>query len=145
MKKLIIVIIISVLICGMMHTSCSSNPTLPRIVVMGEPDEYVTIADEMCEKLETAFKQLSNDSLEHFFSDWNAAFSFETDMQNNVIEEIYKIYKEFYQPLDVKLNSDSKYAVVQNNFRFAILDEELFDKWHWLLNTCIELLSVKKQ
>ena len=95
-------------------------------------------AEELCTKLEKAFRLSSTQNLEQFFRDWNTSVSSNTVMQDDITKTIYEIYREFYNPLDLTIlsdwqwgNTNSKFVVVQNKIYFAMAEKELFDTyWH---------------
>ncbi|MDL2227912.1 hypothetical protein LJC25_02345 [Bacteroidales bacterium OttesenSCG-928-K03] len=126
MKKYIFYIVAASIIC--FNYSCEKN---------GEIN--INSADALHKKLETAFQSSSTSNLEQFFINWNKTISSNT-VQNDFVETIYEVYKEFYSPFDLtklgdwewgnSLNSNSKYAVVQNKIYYAIVEKDVFDTWN---------------
>ena len=95
--------------------------------------------EELCAKLETAFQSSSTSDLDRFFADWNTSVSSNTG-QNDIVKAIYEIYREFYSPFDLKrlgdweggnsLNSNCKYAAVQNKIYYTVVEREVFNTWY---------------
>jgi hypothetical protein len=99
---------------------------------------------ELNSKFEVAFRQPSADSIGQVFTDWNQKIQSNTNEfinQNDTVKAVFQVYKEFYKPLDLlklgnwewgnKLNSNSKYVVVQNSIYFAVIAENDFDDYNW--------------
>ena len=127
MKKVILYLVTVSVICG--NYSCNKKDSTESI-----------IANELSEKLENAFQLSSTTDLEQFFADWNKSLSpntVEFIKQNDFIEAIYEIYKEFYEPLDLTrlgdwewgngLNSNCKYIAVQNKIYYGIVEDSLLE------------------
>ena len=96
-------------------------------------------AEELSEELERAFQSSSSTDLDQFFAKWNTSLSSNTG-RNDVEKNIYEIYKEFYSPFDLtrlgdwewgnSLNSNCKYAAVQNKIYYAVVEKEVFNTWY---------------
>ena len=136
--KRVVLVMITALFCGALFTSCVADNNFDLDV------KNVQSAEVLFEKLEAAYQLSSANDLEEFFKEWNSSVS--SDAVNNikrdkVVEEIYEIYKTFYNPLDLtklgdwewgnSLNSNSKYVVIQNNIKYAVLEEELLEKYYY--------------
>ena len=139
MKRLLL-LIFPAFIWSVSFTSCDANDA--ELVFLSRQS-----AEELYKKLESAYKCSSTKDLKKFFKEWNVSVSSNEDdfiKQNNVIEAIYEVYKEFYNPLDLtklgdwewgnSLNSNSQYVVVQNRIDFAVVEEEFFDMWFLIQN-----------
>jgi hypothetical protein len=100
--------------------------------------------NQLNDKLEFSFKQMKPDSFEQIFVDWNREIKPNSDdfiHQNDTINAVFEVYKEFYMPLDLlklgdwewgnDLNSKSKYVVVQNKIFYSIMLTENFDDFDW--------------
>ena len=137
MKKIILYLVIASMICC--NYSCDKENTT------GE-----NAAEELCARLEGAFRISSTSKLEKIFLDWNTSVSSNTVEQDDITKTIYEIYREFYSPLDLTAlsdwqwgNTNSKYVVVQNKIYFAMAEKELFDTY-WLIN-CDSINDFKPQ
>lgn len=99
---------------------------------------------QLNDKLEHTFKQEQPDNFYDFFIDWNRIVQPNFDNfinQNDTINAVFSVYREFYTPLDLlklgkwewgnKLNSNSKYVVVQNKIFFSVLPNDNFDDFSW--------------
>lgn len=96
------------------------------------------------DKLEFGFKQIQPDCFGQIFVDWNKTIkpnSNEFIRQNDTINALFNVYKEFYKPLDLlklgdwewgnDLNSKCKYVVVQNKIFYSVLLTDNFDDFDW--------------
>ena len=96
------------------------------------------------DKLEFGFKQIQPDSIGQIFVNWNKTIkpnSNEFIHQNDTINALFNVYKEFYKPLDLlklgdwewgnDLNSKCKYVVVQNKIFYSVLLTDNFDDFDW--------------
>jgi hypothetical protein len=100
-------------------------------------EDGIGVNSELYSKLENAFQSSSIADLEQFFAEWNKSVSpntVEFIKQNDFIEAIYGVYKEFYEPLDTtKLggwwgkNSNCKYVAVQNKIYYGIVEDSLLE------------------
>ena len=127
MKKIILYIVTASVICC--NYSCNKE------VATDEKQ-----AEELCAKLERAFRKSSTSNLEQFFIDWNTSVSSNADKQNDITKTIFEIYREFYSPLDLTTlsnwqwgDTNSKYVVIQNKVFYAVAEKELFDTY-WRIN-----------
>jgi hypothetical protein len=123
MKKVILYLITASMMCC--NYSCNKENT-------------TEINSELYAKLENAFQLSSITDLEQFFTDWNKSVSpntIEFIKQNDFIETIYEVYKEFYKPLDLMMlgdwdwnvNSNCKYVAVQNKIYYGIVEDSLLE------------------
>jgi len=126
MKKVILYLVTASIICC--NYSCDKEVT---------PDNKS--AEELCKELERAFQSSSTSELEQFFAHWNTSVSSNTG-QNEIVKVLYEIYREFYSPFDLKrlgdweggnsLNSNCKFAAVQNKIYYAVVEKEVFNTWY---------------
>ena len=100
--------------------------------------------NQLCDKLEFCYKHSQHDSLRHIFVDWNVTIKPNSEdfiCQNETIEAVFAIYREFYKPFDLlklgdwewgnDLNSGCKYVVVQNKIFYSVLSTNNFDDFDW--------------
>lgn len=100
--------------------------------------------NQLCDKLEFSFSKMQVDSFEQIFIDWNKTIKSNTDNfinQNDTINSVFNVYKEFYKPLDLlklgnwewgnALNENSKYVVVQNKIFYSVIQTENFNDINW--------------
>ena len=96
------------------------------------------VANALCQKLETAFQLSSNEYLEQFFTNWNESVTqnaSEFIKQNDIVEAIYEIYKEVFNPFDLNMfgnigkNNDlnCKYVVVSNKIYYSVIENTLME------------------
>src|ERR1051326_4755539 len=99
-------------------------------------------ADEFKSQLEKCYKDNDVSGLENIFYRWNAAF--QADTGSGIYEDIksvYAVYKAFYKPFDLlklgewewgnDLNSNCKYAVIQDQIIFSTLLSEDVEGFDW--------------
>lgn len=135
MKNLVKHVLISISIFGVI--SCGYTQTRQQSAVVADNYESAYSAEVLNDNLETAFKQNSADALRSFFIKWNEQVKPNTAEfieQNDTIEAVFSIYKEFYKPLDLlklgswewgnKLNSNCKYVVVQNKIFYSVIPSD---------------------
>ena len=94
--------IISAIIGGVTFTSCDAD----NIEVEFKNEQS---AKELYEKLDAAYQLSSTNDLEKFFQEWNVSISSNTVnfiKQDKVIEVIFEVFKEFYNPLDLNKLGD---------------------------------------
>lgn len=100
--------------------------------------------NQLNDKLELGFKQVKLDSFGQIFVEWNRIIKPNSDdfiLQNDTINAVFNVYKEFYKPLDLlklgdwewgnDLNSKCKYVVVQNKIFYSVLRTDNFDDFDW--------------
>jgi hypothetical protein len=139
MSQPIKLILILISVFGL--SSCGQKKVLKKI-----SDTYKPIYTDsiLCNRLEYAYKQNSQDSLRLFFADWNQNIepsSKDFIEQNDTIKAVYDSYKAFYNPLDLlklgdwewgnDLNSMCKYIVVQNKIFYAVCSSNNFNDFDW--------------
>ena len=101
-------------------------------------------ATQLNDKLESFFEKAQSDSLEKMFLEWNSEIEPNSDVfisQNEYINAVFDVYKEFYKPLGIlkfedygwtsERNSKSKYVVVQNKIFFSILNNDNLNSFKW--------------
>lgn len=118
------------------HSRIKKGPT-------DDTNDYKPVSSKvLTEKLETAYTQNAADKLAQFFADWNTNVPPNSEKfikQNDTITALFEAYKAFYQPLDLlklgdwewgnKLNSESKYVVVDNTIYYLVTDS--FEHFEW--------------
>lgn len=98
-------------------------------------------AKQIYEKLEIAYAQNNLDSINQVLVDWNNQVqpnSYDFIHQNDTVLSVFEIYNIFFMPFDLlklgnwewgnRLNSGCKYAVVQENINFVVLDSQNLDE-----------------
>lgn len=123
--------------------SCG-QPQKSNTVKVNDAYKPTYTVTQLNDKLEHSFKQEQPDSFYVFFTDWNRNIQPNLDRfinQNDTINAVFSVYKEFYKPLDLlklgewewgnKLNSESKYVAVQNKIFFSIHPNNNFDDFDW--------------
>jgi len=95
-------------------------------------------------EFEITDNSIKTKSLEEIFLEWNNKIIPNTDdfiNQNDTINALFKVYKEFYNPLDMsklgswewgnKLNLNSKYVVIKNRIYYIVLPSDSLDGYDW--------------
>lgn len=140
-KQILIAIIFGELIsCGQQQ---KSNAIITNVKVDDTYKPAYTVT-QLNDKLELSFKQEQPDSFYDFFSNWNRIVQPNFDNfinQNDTINAVFNVYRELYKPFDLlklgewdvgnKLNSKSKYVVVQNKIFYSVLPNDNFDDFVW--------------
>jgi len=126
-------------------TGYSKEDSLEMNITIKDLYEPAYTTNQLSEKLEAAYLNLSTGKLDDFFDDWNKTVkqnSNEFIYKNDTVKAVYDIYKVFYNPLDVlklgdwewgnSLNSDCKYVAVQNKMFYYILPDINIDNISYL-------------
>lgn len=137
---LIAIFFLGLISCGQQR---KSNGIITNVKVDDTYKQAFTVT-QLNDKLEHFFKQEQPDSFYDFFNDWNRNIQPNSDNfinQNDTINAVFSVYKEFYKPLDLlklgkwewgnKLNSESKYVVVRNKIFYSVLPNDNFDDFSW--------------
>ena len=123
--------------------SCRQEKKTSAIKVKDVYQSTYTVS-QLCDKLEFSFKHSQYDSLRRIFVEWNGTISPNSEdfiYQNDTINAIFSIYREFYKPFDLlklgewewgnDLNSECEYVVVQNKIYYSVLSRRKIDDFDW--------------
>jgi hypothetical protein len=131
MKQILLVAAIFGLIsCG------QKNETKSNITHIKVEDEYkpTYTAIELNDKFNVLIDAQKTDGIDALMLEWNRTIQPNSEdfiNQNDTINAVFSVYKEFYKPYDLlelggwewgnKLNSASKYVVIQNKVFYSVL------------------------
>ncbi len=137
---LYIVVIFGILSCGHKNENKSNIPN-KKVEDIYVPTYTVT---QLNDKFEVSFDSLKANGLDEIFLEWNKTIKSNSEdfiNQNDTISAVFKVYKEFYKPLDLlelgnwewgnELNSKSKYVVIQNKLFYSVLSTDNLDDYDW--------------
>jgi hypothetical protein len=127
--------------------SCSNDSENKSIITnIKIEDDYKPAynSSELNNKFNISIDSLKTFGIDAFMAEWNKTIKPNSEdfiNQNDTMNAVFSIYREFYKPLDLlklgdwewgnKLNSKSKYIVIQNKVFYSVLSTNNLDDYDW--------------